>query len=95
MATEERPASKKALLAVLLSDQGWYGFGDSQYIRILRNLRPLFHSFNPVKLSQKGKEILQNKDNYYAALRDTDAYLGGALKYNYLYNTEADRILKL
>ena len=95
LAAEQKPSSKKALLTTLLQNQGWYGFGDTQYIRILKNLRPLFHSFNPVRLSQKGKEILQGEDNYYASLRDTDAYLGGALKYNYLYNTEANRILKL
>ena len=95
VAAEQKPASKKALLSALLLNQGWYGFGDSQYMRILKNLRPLFHSFNPVRLSRKGMEILENRDNYYAALRDTNAYLGGALKYNYLYNTEANRILKL
>jgi hypothetical protein len=94
-AATEKASSKKALMRSLLDDQGWYGFGDTQYDRILKNLRPLFHSFNPVRLSRKGKEILENKDNYYATLRDTEAYLGGALKYNYLYNTEAGRILKL
>ena len=95
MALESKAPSKKALMGALLQDQGWYGFGDTQYERILKNLRPLFHSFNPVRLSKKGKEILENKDNYYATLRDTEAYLGGALKYNYLYNSEAGRILKL
>jgi hypothetical protein len=95
IASENKSGSKKALMTALLADQGWYGFGDSQYLRILKNLRPLFHTFNPVRLSKKGKEILENKDNYYASLRDTGVYLGGALKYNYLYNTEAGRILKL
>ncbi len=95
VAAEEKPKSKKQLLRSLLSDQGWYGFGDSQYDRILKNLRPLFHSFNPVKLSKKGREILENRDNFYAEIRDNEAYLGGALKYNYLFNTEAGRILKL
>jgi hypothetical protein len=95
VAAEEKPKSRKQLLGTLLTDQGWYGFGDSQYERILKNLRPLFHTFNPVRLSKKGKEILENQDNFYAEIRDNDAYLGGALKYNYLYNTEAGRILKL
>ncbi|MFZ9030274.1 MAG: DUF1835 domain-containing protein [Robiginitalea sp.] len=95
VAAEEKPRSKKQLLGSLLSDQGWYGFGDSQYERILKNLRPLFHTFNPVRLSKKGREIMENRDNFYAEIRDNEAYLGGALKYNYLYNTEAGRILKL
>ncbi|MGB5509790.1 DUF1835 domain-containing protein [Robiginitalea sp.] len=95
VAAEGGASSKKELMGTLLQNQGWYGFGDTQYQRILKNLRPLFHSFNPVRLTKKGKEILENKDNYYATLRDTEAYLGGALKYNYLYNSEAGRILKL
>jgi len=95
VAAEDKPKSRKELLGSLLSDQGWYGFGDSQYERILKNLRPLFHSFNPVRLSRKGREILENQNNFYAEIRDNEAYLGGALKYNYLYNTEAGRILKL
>ena len=95
VAAEDKPKSRKELLGSLLTDQGWYGFGDSQYERILKNLRPLFHSFNPVRLSKKGREILENQNNFYAEIRDNEAYLGGALKYNYLYNTEAGRILKL
>lgn len=95
VAAKEKFTSKKALLEFLISNQGWYGFGDSQYERILKNIRPLFHSFNPVRLSNKGKEILKNQTNYYASMRNNEAYLGGALKYNFLYNTEAGRILKL
>lgn len=92
---DHKPRSKKALVGLLLRDQGWYGFGDSQYERILQTLKPLFTSFNPTKLSQKGQEILNKQTSFYSELRDNDAYLGGALKYNFLYNTEAGRILKL
>jgi hypothetical protein len=92
---EEKPKSKKALIKMLLDNQGWYGFGDSQYQRILTSLRPLFSSFNPSRLNKKGKEILDQKTSYYSVIRDNEAYLGGALKYNFLYNTEAGRILKL
>lgn len=95
IAAEEKPASKKALMQALLSNQGWYGFGDTQYQRILTTLKPLFSSFNPTRLSKKGQEILHNETSYYSVLRDNEAYLGGALKYNFLYNTEAGRILKL
>lgn len=82
-------------MQALVANQGWYGFGDSQYQRILTTLRPLFSSFSPTRLSKKGQEILHNETSYYSALRDSEAYLGGALKYNFLYNSEAGRILKL
>ncbi|MBT8183550.1 MAG: DUF1835 domain-containing protein [Eudoraea sp.] len=95
VAVEKKPKSKKAFLNSVLQNQGLYGFGDSQYDRVITNLRPLFTSFNPVRLSKKGKEILDQKTSYYSYIKDNEAYLGGALKYNFLYNTDSDRILKL
>jgi hypothetical protein len=92
---DKKPKSKRELLRTVLTDQGVYGFGDSQYDRIITTLRPLYSSFNPVRLTKKGKEILEGKTSYYSTIQDNDAYLGGALKYNFLYNTESDRILKL
>ena len=95
LSLDKSPKSKRELLSTVLSDQGVYGFGDTQYERIISTLKPLYTSFNPVRLSKKGKEILEGKTSYYSSIRDNEAYLGGALKYNYLYNTESDRILKL
>ena len=92
---DKKPKSKRELLRTVLTDQGVYGFGDSQYDRIITTLKPLYSSFNPVRLTKKGKEILEGKTSYYSSIQDNDAYLGGALKYNFLYNTESDRILKL
>jgi hypothetical protein len=91
----QKPKSRKELLGTLLTDQGYYGFGDTQYERIITSLRPLFSSFNPVRLTKKGKEVLDNQTNYYSQIRDNQLYLGGSLKYNFLYNTSTDRILKL
>lgn len=92
---DKKPKSKRELLRTVLTNQGVYGFGDSQYDRIITTLKPLYSSFNPVRLTKKGKEILEGKTSYYSAIQDNDAYLGGALKYDFLYNTESDRILKL
>ena len=95
LSVEEKPKSKKQLMNTILTNQGVYGFGDTQIERIITTLKPLYHSFNPVRLTKKGKEILEAQTSYYACLQDNDAYLGGALKYNFLYNSESDRILKL
>ncbi len=89
------PNSRPELLTELLKDQGYYGFGDTQYSRIITSLRPLFSSFSPIKLTKKGKEVLNNRLNYYSQIRDNQQYLGGSLKYNFLYNSATDRILKL
>ena len=95
VAIEQKPKSKKAFLGNILQNQGFYGFGDSQYDRVITNLKPLFTSLNPVRLSKKGKQILDQKTSYYSFIKDNEVYLGGALKYNFLYNTDSDRILKL
>lgn len=95
LSVDKKPASKKALLGTMLQNQQGLGFGDSQYDRAINRLKPLFTSFNPVRLTKKGKEILDNQTSYYSCLQDNEVYLGGALKYNFLYNTDSDRILKL
>ncbi len=95
LSAELKPESRKDLIKTVLGNQGVYGFGDTQFDRILTSLKPLYSSFSPVKLTRKGQEILKGKSNYYSSIRDNDTYLGGSLKYNYLYNTESGRILKL
>ncbi|WP_047245226.1 DUF1835 domain-containing protein [Maribacter thermophilus] len=92
---DQKPKSKTDFLNTILSNQGNLGFGDTQYQRALQRLKPLFTSMNPVRLSKKGKQILEQQTNYYSCIQDNDVYLGGALKYNFLYNTDSNRILKL
>lgn len=95
LAITEKPKNKKDLLGSMLANQGRYGFGDTQYERILVTLKPLFTSFDPVRLTKKGKDILDGKTSFYSKIRDNEAYLGGALKYNFLFNSDTGRILKL
>lgn len=91
----ENLESRPELLKTLLGNQGFYGFGDSQYERIISTLRPLIGSFNPLRLTKKGREVISNRMNYYSQIRDSQQYLGGSLKYNFLYNSDTNRILKL
>ena len=95
LSLQQKPNSKTELLSTILQNQGLFGFGNTQYDRVITSLKPLFSSFNPVRLTKKGKEILEGKTSYYSCIQENDTYLGGALKYNFLYNTETDRILKL
>ena len=92
---EQNPKSRKALIGQMLLRKNSYGFGDMQYDRVITSLKPLFSSFNPARLTKKGKAILEQTANYYAAIQKDDCYLGGALKYRFLYNTDNQRILKL
>ncbi|MFS4456967.1 DUF1835 domain-containing protein [Maribacter sp. 2304DJ31-5] len=92
---EKKPMDRNGLMDAILKNQGNLGFGDTQYDRAIKRLKPLFTSFDPVRLTRKGKTILEGKTSYYSYMRNNDVYLGGSLKYNFLYNTDSDRILKL
>lgn len=95
VANAKQPSSKKVFLNSLLTNQGNFGFADTQYERAINRLKPLFSSFNPTKLTKKGKDILDQKTSYYSCIKNNEVYLGGSLKYNFLYNTATDKILKL
>lgn len=95
LAVEQKPKSKKELVQNIMANQGYYGYGDTQFERIITSLKPLFTSYSPIRLSKKGKDIVEGKTSYYSQIRDNESYLGGALKYNFLYNEESGRILKL
>ena len=95
VALEQHPDSKNELLSLILKNQGIYGFGDTQYERVITKVKPLFSSFSPVMLSPDGLGIYKGKTSYYSAIKENDEYLGGALKYSFLYNSSTDRILKL
>ncbi len=87
--------SENELISSLLKQQEVYGFGDIQYINKIKELKKLFSSFDPVKLSESGIKVLNNQINYYRELRSDFSYLGGAKKYSYLYLNANDKLLKL
>ncbi len=95
LAVEQKPKNKKELVKNIMANQGYYGYGDTQFDRIITSLKPLFTSYSPIRLSKKGKDIVEGKTSFYSQIRDNESYLGGALKYNFLYNDESGRILKL
>lgn len=87
--------SKTELITSLLESEKAVGYEDMQYENKIKDLRLLFHSFNPVKLSKKGKEVLENQLNFYGHIRNEDAYLGGAKKYSFLYNNTSQKLLQI
>ncbi|APZ46884.1 DUF1835 domain-containing protein [Polaribacter reichenbachii] len=94
-ALNKKPTSKNELISQLLKDGDAYGFGDLQYENKINDLRKLFHSFNPVKLSKKGKEVLENQINYYGQIRNDISYLGGSKKYSFLYHNQSNKLLQI
>ncbi|CAM1362693.1 DUF1835 domain-containing protein [Tenacibaculum xiamenense] len=95
IANTQELESQNQLVREILKDQGFYGFGDVQYANKLQNMKKLFSSFNPVKLSRKGKKVLENQLNFYGQIRSDFSYLGGSKKYSYLYVNDTDKLLKI
>jgi hypothetical protein len=91
----QQPTSKEKLIGELIKNEESYGFGDLQYDHKIDNLSKLISSFNPVKLSKKGKQVLENQVNFYGELRSNNAYLGGSKKYSFLYNNESKKLLQI
>ena len=87
--------NKNQLITNLLSNQENYGFSDSQYLNKVEQLKKMFTSFNPVKLSRIGKQVLHQQTNYYGKIRSDFSYLGGAKKYSYLYVNTTNKLLKI
>jgi hypothetical protein len=95
LAADHKPKTQKELVDLAIKHQGVYGFGDMQFAQIIKELKPLISSLKPVKLKKIAHEILAKSNNVYPVIRNTEVYLGGAAKYNYLYNEETQRLLKL
>jgi len=87
--------SENQLISQLMNEEEVYGFGEVQYEHHLKSLNKLFTSFNPVKLSSKGRRVLENQINFYGQIRNDISYLGGSKKYSFLYQNETKKLLQI
>ncbi len=94
-AVQKKSKSKKQFIGQLLKDEDVYGYGDLQYENKINELGKLFHSFNPVKLSKIGKEVLENQLNFYGQIRNDISYLGGSKKYSFLYHNKSEKLFQI
>ncbi|WP_435263180.1 DUF1835 domain-containing protein [Tenacibaculum sp. nBUS_03] len=94
-ANQQHFKNKNELVDSILASQEVYGFTDNQYFNKLQQLKKLFTSFDPVKLSKMGKKVLDDQVNYYGQIRSDFSYLGGSKKYSYLYINNTNKLLKI
>lgn len=87
--------SKNHLIGYTLEYQGYFGLGDLQVKRMVENLS-IFYDIeeDTVSLNKKGIEALNGTKNFYRDLKNDD-YLGGVKKYDFLYDSNTHKILKL
>ena len=83
------------LIGYVLEYQGYFGFGDLQVERMIERLR-FFYEIDDkgVSLNDSGRQALNSEKNFYQVLKNND-YFGGVKKYEFLYDAETHKILKL
>lgn len=83
------------LIGYTLEYQGYFGLGDMQINRMLHHLHLFFEvREDKVLLTEQGKEALNGSRNFYRELKN-DECLGGVKKYDFLYDSDSHKILKL
>ena len=83
------------LLGYALQYQGYYGYSDSQMQRLLKKLSIFYKQKDEgIVLTEEGKLALEGKKNFYRNLKNEE-YFGGARMYDFLYESESHRLLKL
>ena len=86
--------SEHQLCGYVLSQQGYYGYGDTQVLRIISFLRPYFGVVDDqLKLNELGQQLLRKETNVLEALL-SDYTFGGAHKYGWLYDAETNQLIK-
>lgn len=87
--------SRNQLLGYALEYQGYYGYDDMQMERTIDHLKMFYDSENSsISLSEDGKKAVAKTKNFYRDLKENEWY-GGAGKYDFLYDSDAHKLLKL
>lgn len=86
--------SKHHLLGNCLSHQGFYGFGDTQYKRMIEKLSVFFNTTEEgLKLNRKGHEALIGEHNYASEISNSIDY-GGVSRLDYQFSVSENKLVK-
>ena len=86
--------SEHQLCGYALSQQGYYGYGDTQIIKIIEYLRPYFNTIEgTLTLNETGVKLLKKEINVFDQLQN-DFSFGGAKKYDWLYDATKNQLIK-
>lgn len=82
------------LCGYVLSQQGYYGYGDTQVLRIIRLMKPYFDEVDhQLSLNDVGKKLLRKEINVLEELASDYTY-GGAQRYDWLYDAKTNQLIK-
>ena len=86
--------SNHHLLGYILNYQGYYGYGDVQFERIINHLKPFFiQTENGLELNRSGYEALLGHANVSNKVNNKMVY-GGVSRENYFFSNAENRLVK-
>ncbi|MCB0398962.1 MAG: DUF1835 domain-containing protein [Winogradskyella sp.] len=86
--------SKHHLLGYCLNYQGYYGFGDSQHLRLIDKLSIFFEeNENSLKLNRKGHEALLRQHNFAPEINNSMIY-GGVNRMEFQFSIDQNKLVK-
>jgi len=82
------------LLGYAINYQGYYGYGDLQFERLIENLSVFFtEDKNGIKLNRKGFDALLGQHNFAAEI-NTNIQFGGINKLDFQFNKQENKLVK-
>jgi hypothetical protein len=86
--------SKHHLLGYTLNYQGYYGFGDLQFQRIIEKLSIFFKSTeHRLELNRRGHEALLGQHNFASEIKNNMVY-GGVQRMDYQFSSQKNKLIK-
>lgn len=86
--------SRKHLLGYALNYQGYFGYSDTQFDRIIEKLSLFFDESNlGLKLNQKGHNAILGKHNFVSEL-NSNMIFGGIRKYDFQFSKSQNQLIK-
>ena len=77
-----------------LNYQGYFGYVDTQFIRIIDKLSLLFdENEKSLKLNRKGHEAILGHHNFASELKN-DMFFGGVKKYEFQFSKIENKLIK-
>jgi hypothetical protein len=86
--------SRHHLMGYALNYQGYYGYGDLQFERVIGNLEPFIEDTgNEIILNSLGKKVLKGKTNALSIINNSVKY-GGVKRSDYCFDKEQNKLIK-
>jgi hypothetical protein len=87
--------SRHHLIGYAINYQGYYGYGELQYERVIRNLEPFIEDTQEsIKLNDLGHKVLNGKANALHIINN-NVIFGGVKRSDFCFDQHENKLLKL